>query len=54
MGPTAEQHCPDCDEVTAHRLIASTQLHLGVKRKWRCDRCDHRTVTIDGSVPPSG
>lgn len=48
MAPTEEQYCPDCDEDTSHRLIARTRLHLGIKRKWRCETCENRIVTIDG------
>ncbi len=49
MAPTEELYCPNCDEDTSHRLIARTILHLGIKQKWRCEPCENRIVTIDGT-----
>ncbi|MFW6448072.1 MAG: hypothetical protein ACOC0X_00870 [Halobacteriota archaeon] len=52
MAPRESLHCPECAETTAHRLVASTRLHLGRKRKWRCLDCERQTITVDGQVSP--
>ena len=51
MAPSGELFCPECEAETSHRLVARTKLHLGVKRKWRCENCEHRVVTINNSIP---
>lgn len=51
MAPSGELFCSECEAETSHRLVARTKLHLGVKRKWRCEDCEHRVVTINNSVP---
>lgn len=50
MAPTTELYCPDCDGETTHRLVARTRLHIGTKRKWRCDACEYLVVTINDAV----
>lgn len=47
MGTTTSLACPRCETETEHWLVARTRLHLGVKRKWECDACEHRVVTIN-------
>lgn len=53
MATWETRYCPTCDEETDHRLVASMRLHLGHKRKWRCDDCDRQTVYVDGAVGPN-
>lgn len=50
MALTAEHFCPACGGDTTHRLVARTRLHLGVKRKWRCEACEHHLVTVDDTT----
>ncbi|MFP4590699.1 MAG: hypothetical protein ACLFMX_01455 [Halobacteriales archaeon] len=52
MPPRASLYCPGCATTTDHRLVASTRLHLGRKRKWRCLACERQSVTVDGRVAP--
>jgi len=45
-----ERGCPECGEQRTFYLAASTELHLGRKRKWRCPECGYGFVRIDGEV----
>lgn len=47
MAPAESVYCPTCGEVTSHRLVARTRLHVGTKRKWACDICEFLVVTLD-------
>jgi predicted RNA-binding Zn-ribbon protein involved in translation (DUF1610 family) len=40
--------CPACGEERTFWRVASTQLHLGEKTKWRCPDCEFGFVRIDG------
>ncbi|GEM_PF-220679 len=53
MSDAAEKYCPDCDEEQTFWLTARTELHLGRKRKFRCEECNYGFVTIDGTVDTS-
>jgi hypothetical protein len=50
MAMQTTRECPRCGTERTFYLIASTELHLGRKRKWLCGECDHRIVQIDGEV----
>lgn len=50
MAPTEALACPVCGEETTHRLVARTRLHIGIKRKWRCEDCEHQLVMINGTA----
>jgi rubredoxin len=55
MSLELEHQCPDCGESRTFWLTASTVLHLGTKRKFRCPECEYSFVRIDGidtSVAP--
>ena len=45
--------CPRCGEERAFWKTASTEVHIGVKTKWRCQNCDYGLVRIDGEVDSS-
>ena len=46
-------HCPHCDAERSFWRVASTELHLGEKVKWRCPECDYGFVRIGGTVDTS-
>jgi len=51
MSLETTRECPACDEETTFWRAASTEVHIGVKEKWRCSECDRTVVRIgDGSV----
>ena len=50
MGPTTEMHCSQCATATTHWLVARTTLHLGTKRKWECNECEYRVVTVNDTI----
>lgn len=53
MSQELDAYCPACEAERPFRRVASTQLHLGEKVKWRCGECDHGFVRIDGAVDTS-
>lgn len=44
------QTCPRCGEEREFYLAATTNLHLGKKKKWHCPECDYGFVQIDSVV----
>ena len=48
-----EFDCPRCEEEQSFWKTASTEVHLGVKTKWRCTACEYGLVRIDGEVDSS-
>jgi len=48
MSSDMEHYCPDCGEDRTFYKSASTEIHLGVKKKWYCEECDYQIVTING------
>jgi predicted RNA-binding Zn-ribbon protein involved in translation (DUF1610 family) len=46
MAMELEHHCPDCGEERTFWRVASTQLHLGEKTKWRCPACEFGLIRI--------
>lgn len=53
MSDELELECPDCGETRAFWLTARTELHLGRKRKFRCEECNYGVVRIDEAVDTS-
>jgi rubredoxin len=53
MAMERDDYCPDCDGERTFWRVASTELHLGEKVKWRCPECDYGFVRIDGAVDTS-
>ncbi len=51
MSLECELTCPRCDGTTFYR-VASTEIHLGEKVKWRCgaEGCKYTLVTIGEDV----
>lgn len=47
MALSLESDCPDCGAGEFYKS-ASTTLHLGTKKKWRCTECEYGFVTING------
>ena len=43
-----EHDCPVCEGERTFYRTASTNLHLGLKVKWRCPDCDYGFIQIDG------
>jgi len=41
--------CPSCGDNESFTQVATTNLNLGEKTKWRCDACGYRSIRI-GSV----
>jgi len=50
MAMELEHYCSACDEYRTFWRVASTNLHLGEKVKYRCAECDSGFVRIDGEV----
>lgn len=50
MSLEIEHHCPQCGGRETFWRSASTNLHLGLKTKWRCSECDYGLVRIDGDI----
>lgn len=50
MSMHREQSCPECGETTAFTRVATTNVNLGLKVKWRCDDCGFTTVQIGDVV----
>lgn len=48
MSLSLEHDCPECGETREFYRAASTQMHLGTKKKWHCPECEYGFVTIDG------
>ena len=48
MPSDMEHYCPDCGEDRTFYKSASTEIHLGEKKKWYCEECDYQIVTING------
>ncbi len=40
--------CPACEETLPFYRTASTTLHLGERRKWRCTECGYGYIEING------
>lgn len=53
MGFELDAYCPPCGTTRTFRRVASTEVHLGEKVKWRCPECDYGFVRIDGTVDTS-
>ncbi|GAB3690929.1 hypothetical protein GCM10028857_27780 [Salinarchaeum chitinilyticum] len=53
MSDELEHTCPDCSEEQTFWLTARTELHLGRKRKFRCEECNYGIVKIDHTVDTS-
>jgi len=45
-----ERECPECGERRTFYMAASTGLHMGRKRKWRCPECGYSFVRIGREV----
>jgi transposase-like protein len=50
MASELDRPCPGCDEDRTFYRAASTELHLGLKTKWRCPDCGYGFVRIDDEV----
>ena len=50
MSLELDVYCDNCGEERTFWRVASTELHLGTKVKWRCSECNHGIVRIDGAV----
>jgi hypothetical protein len=50
MSLETERYCPECDGERTFWRVASTELHLGRKVKWRCGECDYGFVRIGEGV----
>ncbi len=48
MAQELDHYCPSCEEDHTFWRAASTNLHLGEKKKWRCPECNYAFVTING------
>ena len=46
MSLSLEHDCPECGETREFYRAASTQMHLGTKKKWHCPECEYGFVTI--------
>lgn len=46
MSEETERPCPHCETERTFSLVASTNLHLGLKTKWHCKECDWGFVRI--------
>ncbi len=42
--------CPECGDERTFDCVASTEMHLGEKTKWRCPGCSYTFVRIDDEV----
>lgn len=50
MATELERSCPACETERTFYRTASTELHLGLKTKWRCPDCAFTLVRIDGDI----
>lgn len=50
MSLELEHGCPECGETRTFWKVASTEMHLGQKRKWDCPECEYGFVQIDNTV----
>lgn len=50
MNMERDAECPRCGAPRTFWRVASTEVHLGEKVKWRCEECDYGLVRIDGAV----
>jgi rubredoxin len=50
MSLELERDCPECGGPRTFYLTASTNLHLGEKRKWACPDCDYAFVRIGEQI----
>lgn len=50
MASELDRECPRCDTTRAFHRAASTNLHLGLKTKWKCPECEFGLVRIDGDI----
>ena len=48
MATELEHECPICGGVETFYRAASTKLHLGLKKKWKCTECGYGFIEIDG------
>lgn len=48
MATEQEHECPDCDDEQTFYRAASTKLHLGEKKKWKCTECGYGFIEING------
>lgn len=53
MSSRLAHYCPQCGTDRSFYRVASTEVHLGTKVKWRCPECDYGFVRIDGAVDTS-
>jgi rubredoxin len=53
MASEIERSCPECNAERTFYRAASTELHLGLKTKWRCPDCGYGFVRVDGDVDTS-
>jgi rubredoxin len=53
MSQELDAYCPVCGTDRSFWRVASTEVHLGEKVKWRCSECDYGFVRIDGAVDTS-
>jgi rubredoxin len=50
MTAELDRYCPACDGDRSFYRVASTEVHIGTKVKWRCPECDYTFVRIDGDI----
>lgn len=50
MSISQKQICPSCGEQQSFMQVASTNLNIGEKTKWRCQECGYRSVRIGSAV----
>lgn len=50
MTAELDHECPSCRAERVFYRTASTNLHLGLKTKWRCPECGFGFVRIDGDI----
>ncbi|MFW6018864.1 MAG: hypothetical protein ACOCPX_08580 [Halapricum sp.] len=50
MSISQEQACPSCGAQHSFIQVATTNLNIGEKTKWRCQECGYRAVRIGSTV----
>ncbi len=53
MSLEMDYECPNCGESQTFWQTASTEVHLGTKKKWQCSECGYGFVRIDSAVDTS-
>jgi predicted RNA-binding Zn-ribbon protein involved in translation (DUF1610 family) len=48
MATELEHECPECGDDRTFYRAASTELHLGEKKKWTCPECGFGFIEING------